>query len=345
MALETLSDISSVLVEQMDSQLARQWNRPAVLASRLQAKAGAGPNCVFSASFDGAVAGSRAEGADMQDSEFDTDALAKANLSWGHYSAGFKLSLTALDAAMSARGSASAIVDLFGERVLGSVAKLANVINNDCYSGDGTDGSSNPNIVGLLGGALDTSGIYAGINRSSQDEWKGNELANGGIARPLTLDLLEHGDQLRFQRGGARGNEMVVMDSGSFRKYKGLFEPIRRIEGSAPGAFDASVPEDRVFWQGMPVVRDKSLDGTNGTIIMGSFENVALQYLPHQGSEDPSVQLAGSNGAGVLNVAGIPVLLLKLARTGDAVKFQMLVRIQLVSKRPKDLVVIKDLAV
>src|SRR5690606_33596363 len=123
-------------------------------------------------------------------------------------------------------------------------------INTDIVVGTGTDGSGNPTIIGLLT-ALTDSGSYASINPATagQEAWVGNLVANGGVARPLTLDLLAKAEQLQYVASG-QSCDVVVTTPGIKTKYEGLFNAIQRMSAGTEGPIarmDAS--SEDLYWR------------------------------------------------------------------------------------------------
>src|ERR1019366_8175 len=133
MAVDILSNISSALSQLFEAQLARQWNRMAVTAQLIEAERGRGKNVAWDVEFSGASAGSVAEGSDVATSEFATDVVLPATLSWATYRSSFQISELEVDAAAGSQGSADALLDIFGERVLGANSKLISTINADIF--------------------------------------------------------------------------------------------------------------------------------------------------------------------------------------------------------------------
>lgn len=334
MAAETLSDLSDALSQTFAPELYKQWNRMAVLASMIEAQRGLGKNAAFDTEFSGATAATVAEGADVSDGELASDVNVPAVFDWCHYRSSFKMSETEIDAAASSIGSADALMDLFADRVMGCGAKIASLINADLYTGDGTDGSGNNQLIGLFGGALEASGLYGTINRSTYTEWKGNVLdASSG---PLTMDLLYHLEQLIFVASGERPS-MIVASPGIYRKYAGLFESVRRLSTDGRGPLQYNAGADELFWKGIPVVRDK--DCGTGKLAMLTPRHFKVKYLPRvQNPMDAVLRqdaaVVGSNGSDVKTVTGIPMRIAILAKTGDSVKCSLKATIAMCNTRP-----------
>lgn len=347
--ISLLSDITGQLPQAVPG-LTRQVNRMAVTIEQFRTEVGDGKNFAHDIELDGAAAASYHEGDDVQDSEFNVDAFQLALLSWAHYRSSFKISETQLNAAMSSRAGFSELGRFFYERLRSSITKLASVMNRDCISGTGTDGSGNPNLVGLTGAALLATGSYAGIDRGNFPLWKGNVLGNGGIKRPLSVDLLNQGESNIFYATGLAPN-MVITGPSVFRKYQSLFEVIRRVDGQGPiGRYDTSTVD--VFYMGMPVIRDKDWDDVapNSLAILNQ-DHMLKKYLPEmeqgvlEGEEVEQVLAFGDNGEQVVNMLGLPFKVFSLAKTGDSYKVVVKSVLNQLVTRPGSCCLITDLAV
>lgn len=343
---ENLASISNALGQTFQGELERQWNRSAVAASRIPIRAGSGKNASWSVEFSGATATTVADGSDVQSSEYSNDVNVPAVLAWAHYRHSFQISETELDAAASSVGIPQALEDLFGERIMGGGAKIASAINADIYAGTGIDGSGNPTLVGLVsGGALSNSGTYAGVPRGTYTEFNGNVFANGGTPRALTMDLLEQVDASIFTNSGQDFDELLV-SPGIYRKYKGLFETVKRVvtDGGASPRYDSST--DQLFFRGKPVTRDR--DCPAGTIVFKNNAAVEAKFLPRVFNPIDSViarnaSLTASDGKRLM-MTNIPVRIAVLGKTGDNVKVTMKSVVQILVRRPNSMALVQDIS-
>ena len=151
-----------------------------------------------------------------------------ASLGWGQYRAAFKLTHTELNAAYNNMGNPAELDRLVEERFFGAITAMTAAINRDALTGTGVDAKGRPTIVGILP-ALQASGTYAGISKTTYPEWAGNVIANGGVARPLTPDLMARAEQLTYVARGT-SPEMILCTPGIHTRYEALFEP------EAPGS-------------------------------------------------------------------------------------------------------------
>lgn len=349
MATEALTDIANALSQVFPDALNRQWNRVAEAASRIRVVNGVGKNAAWDVQFSGTnVASNYAEGSDVQTTDYTQNPNIPATLSWGHYRQSFSMTDTEMEAAASSLAASipTALVDLFGERVQNAIAKLASDINVDIFTGTGTytlpGPVSVPNIVGLLGGALDATGTYATIVRGTYAEWAGNVLANGGVARPLTEDLLYQLEQNIFTASGEKP-DLILCSPGVARKYAGLFVAEKRVVTSGEASPVYASGTMNMFWNGMPVIRDRNC--SSGYLIMVNSNNLELKQLPNKQARDvmrAMEQLQSSNG---MTQRPLPLVasITPLARTGDAVKMMCNIKLALCAKRPNSMGYIKDI--
>jgi hypothetical protein len=345
MALETLAAVSAALSQTFEEQFYRQYNRLAVAASLIQAERGQGKNAAWDVEFSGAQADAVAEGSDVDETEFTTDQPVPAVLGWSTYRQSFKLSENEVDAAASSVGTPEVLLDMFGERVLNAHHKLCSRINVDIYTGTGTNQKGVPTLVGLYGGPMEPTGSYATIDRGQFPEWAGNVLANGGVPRPLTLDLLAQMEQNIFTACGEPPN-LILASAGVLRKYEGFFESVRRVISDGRGPMDFGAGAANLFYKGMPIIRDRN--GPPGRLAMINANYLRIKYLPHVNPGDAvgygESQLTSSSGGAVQMATAIPARIVLLAKTGDNVKASVKTVIQMCLKRPNSCGYIADIA-
>lgn len=349
MAAEVLSGISSALATTLSARLKRQWNRAAVTAKMLPmipaTGQGGGKQIAWDVAFSGATAASFAEGSDIAGGEYNTDPMVPAVLGFGQYRSAFQLSNLEIKAAAASVAGPRELGRIVVERLDGSLAKMASVANADMWSGTGLDGSSNPNIIGIIP-ALAATGSYAGLSKTTYSEWAGNVLANGGTARALSQDLLYNLEQLIFVASG-RTPKVIVCSPGVYRKYAGLFESIKRVmvgpDGTVP-SFSGGAQE--LSWKGMPVIRDRSVPA--GTMAMIDTDEIAVRPLTGVNDEDSamgvsSMALPSTNGD-TSDSTPITCDVYPLGRTGSGIKFVAEMYLQLQVTRVNAHGLIQDLS-
>ncbi len=348
MAVDISTDVAAALSQRFAADIKRQYNRETVLAAELSSEGAVQGNAknvawdvVLGDSYNGfgQTANAYNEGTDVSAAEKTTDTIAPAILPWGLYRNAFSVSDHEFDTAFVSGGSATqASVGLLKERILSATTKLASLENLDLWSGTGSATSGvyvgAPNIIGFLGGALANSGTYAGISVANYPSWSGNVLANGGVPRPLTFDLLSQLETNIFVACGQKPTK-IVASPNVWRKYSALFEPLRRFN-DAQNVYSTST--DVLMWRGIPIIRDK--DGVEaagaGTLLMINENYVTKAYLPPSQNSREDVwkvqdeSLKGSNGApGQMTDTSVPVRIIPLARTGDYMNFMVKSTVQL----------------
>jgi hypothetical protein len=348
MAGENLAGISSALATTFSARLRRQWNRVAVTAKTLEMEPatgqGGGKQIGWDVEFSGAAAASFAEGSDVTAGEFAVDPLVPAILPFGMYRSAFQLSNLEIKAAMANPANAAELGRIVVERLDGSLAKMASKANSDIWQGTGVDGSGNPTIIGFPT-ALDPTAPYAGLNKVTYPEWAGNVLANGGVGRPLTFDLLYNADQVIYVASGKTA-KVIICAPDVYRKYANLFETIKRVVVGPNGEIPVFTGGEReLFWKGMPVLRDKDMSA--GTLSMLNTDDIKIRPLSGMADQDgvqvASRQLPSSNGETADNTP-LMVDVYPLARTGSAQKFVAEMYLQLQVQRVNSSCLIKDIS-
>ncbi len=333
MAAELLTNLAGALSQTFATGFARQYARTTETLKLIPVSRGNGKNLSWDVEFSGATAAAHADGAAVGAGELSYDPMVGATIPWGLYRSAFSVSDTEIDAASSTIGVEDAVMDIFGERMEGAFTKLAQLINQDVILGTGTDGSGNPNIIGLLGGSTDASGTYAGISRGTYTEWKGNVLANGGVARAITTDLMDQMEANIYTSSRLKPNA-IVCTPATRRKYKGLFEQSRRVvtDGRAPLTYSGGTSE---FDYGTaPVVRDA--DCAAGKMLWLNTGYLDLVQLPHRSMANYIRQMdmaLKSSDGGTSTPLPLVAVVTPLPKVGDAVLMQVSIKLQLRVRR------------
>lgn len=353
MAAIALSDITSALATLFEDQLVAQWNRAVVLTKLLPVVQGSAQNINWDVkATDGSVAHTSsmiAEGATV--STFSDDALTKATLSFTNYYDAFGISGLALNAA-AATGNPAGLADLFGEKFMDSVTRLAKNLNQEWYTGTG---ASN-HIAGLVdptNGALKASGTYAGINKGSVTLFQGNELTNGGSPRPVSFQIMRDTIRSVYVASGTTP-DLIVCDPIQFARYGMLFGEQRRYMAemtTAGGSYKLDGGFKALEFDGIPVVQDK--DANSGQMLFLNTNHVRIQQMPDMLAD---ANQPGSIGkAAKLKLTGTPetqlgagttslsARLLPLAIVGDNYTFQLVIYPQLQVRRPNSCAMLGDL--
>jgi hypothetical protein len=361
--IDVTSDIASALSQRFAVKIARQYNRVTVIAKELPTEGAVQGNAknvawdvVLGDSYNGfgQTASAYNEGTAVSSGEETTDTIAPAILPWGLYRSAFSVSDQEFDTAFVSGGSATeASMKLLEERILSACGKLASVENVDFWSGTGTATSGAyigaPNIIGFFGGALAASGTYAGLSVSNYPSWGSNVLANGGVPRPLTFDLMAQLESEIFNGCSEKPN-LIVCSTNVWRKYSALFEPLRRFE-DGQSAYNTSV--DTLLWRGIRIIRDKDAPEAagSGTMLFLNTEHVKKVYLPPSDASRQDVwkvqdkSLEGSNGDKEVTDMSVPVRIIPLARAGDYSTFMAKSTVQLKVERRNSCGIISDISI
>ena len=345
MGLETVGYIFNALSQIFESPIERQWNRVTFLLDKIRAEGGTseggGKNVAFGAEFTGATAGTVAEGADINASEYNSDINEPALFPWATYRSSFQISEQEVSIARSSAGSPTALMDVFGERLYGCQAKLAQQIENDVLNGTGVDTNGDPTIIGIFGGALSASGAYGGLNPATYSEWAGNLVSNGGTLRALTPDLMHQLDQLIFTASSLPW-DAIVTDAAIVRKYSEFFTQgppttgqvplIRMNDGGANPtytmgpAMDAKAQFPSLMWQGHPIMRNPLAPANKMAFLnMDKLMIKYLKYVPGKTERElyEMLGIGGATGNEPKMATGLPARVSAMAKTGDSYKVSM----------------------
>jgi hypothetical protein len=172
-------------------------------------------------------------------------------------------------------------------------------------------------IMGLLG-LIDDGGFVPtlqGIPRASVAPWRSSVLNNGGILRPLSLDLIQRGVDIAYERGGGKIDRMLA-HMGVRREYINLLTPDVRFEpldlkggvekelmfnGKIPFDFDRHCQYNRIYQMDSPTMRlfvqqDFKWIDEDGSILRASavgnqgqdlFE-AAMRWMGELGTDAPA---------------------------------------------------------
>ena len=347
MAAVTFADLDSALSVVFENRLARVANRHALLVSLLTKEAGTGQNLSWDVETSAATAATYAEAAAAATAQ--SDLTVPATLQWGRYRTKFGLTGTAL-AAAQASGNPADLANAILAKAEGNASKLLSTLNAALYSGSG----ATDNIHGL-NTAIDATTAYAGIDKGTYTEWAGNVLANGGVARPLSKDLMDEMEADIFDASGV-SPQIVVASSALCRKYEGLFDSGARYQGGVDlsmlaamiGVEIPAIPPVMVtscvgYYKRMPVFRD--INATAGSMYFLNLEEVKFRFLPPPSSSTASqVSERSLRGNERDPASGLMVRLESLAKTTDIDEWEMRIYPQLQVRKPNTCGIIKDLS-
>lgn len=315
MAVLTSTVLSTVLPQNYQSRIAKQWNNSAVLLSKLEVReAETGKNCAFVVDVAGKTASAFADGYAVQTAEFDSNTRLIATLNWAEYRSPFSLTRRAIASASHSRGGAQALDNIVMDELVNANAKILSTVNVALHSGAGT----NDAILGL-DNALITSGSYGGINVGTYTSFASHVTGASGT---LSVDKLAALEKAIYVDSGVRPN-CILMAPDVMQKYSVLLTNDRRWIGSAP--MDGSTAPDSMTFQGIPCFRDK--DMASGTLKMLNTDSMHIEVLFDPSAEKDAVVFMSAPGvAGPgdhLEGAGLPLILTSLAKDGGSVKYSL----------------------
>lgn len=349
MAETKLSDHQSQLAQFFQDQVVPQFNRSTPLLQILPTKKGQGKNCAFVARTGTAAGTPIADGADV--STYNADTKVPATLPWAEYHDAFNVSGRSIDAAFSA-GNPGELADLLGEQLMEASERLAVGCGTDIYTGDPS--ATNPEeLAGLVdptNGALLATGTYATIVKGTTTQFQGNELANGGIARSLSLDLMRRMRTTISQRSGKKP-DLIVCGPATHEQYGKLFGNERRylqdvrvrgMQIALDGGYQV------LEFDGIPVIDD--IRCPEGELLFLNSSVVGLRFLPWAPVRFGMRRIAQIPIQAMpeerLKRGDTPILanLVQLATTGNAMKMALYVTMQLVVEQPGACGRLKDIA-
>lgn len=344
MSLVALAQIAASLTTIFEDQITSQINRATVLLQVLPVGPGTtGKNISWNARFGTAVGGARAEGADVV--TLNNDSKVPATLEFGTYDDSFGVTGKAMAAARAARNPEE-LANLFIDELSDCVERLAKGIAIDLYTGSGAANV----IMGLVatGGGIMNTGTYAGIDRAVQTQWQGTVMANGGVGRALTFDLMREMRRRIYSASGLKP-DLITTTPELHEKYGQLFGQQRRYitEIRMRGqAITLDGGYQMLEFDGIPVLED--VDCPTGKMLFLNTRYVRVLQLPDQvDSVNGSMAMIGLAGTPEEQLgqptAKLTARINPLGRTGDTYKFQLICYPQLQTRRPNSCGVMTDL--
>lgn len=222
MAGATLSDISAALNLVYGSRLETQIRRDVLLLNLLAVESDANSTCTWPVKFTGrSTAGPKAEGFDVDSSDFSTDLEKQATLTWAEYFAFAKVTGLAQAIGAANRGASR---NKFMEELNDAIEELSVKLSQHTFSGN--VGNSPTEIEGLAR-AVDSTGTYAGLAQGTYSEWASGEdtLATAS----LSLANLRTKLHRPFKDGCGHWPEFVVCSGTLFDSVCALYNDQQRI--------------------------------------------------------------------------------------------------------------------
>ncbi len=188
------------------------------------------------------------------------------------------------------------------------------LVASNTIANSGDTGAVIMGLKGLIDDGTDV-GTLQGINRATVPSWRATVLANGGVLRPLSLDLLQRGVDIAYERGGGKISRMTA-HMGVRREYINLLTPDVRFEpldlkggverelmfnGKIPFDFDRHCQYNTIYQMDVPTMRlfvqqDFKWIDEDGSILRASavgatgqdlFE-AAMRWMGQLGTDAPA---------------------------------------------------------
>lgn len=272
MADTTLASIVDALCQRLRPRITTQYNRSDVKLNALRKGPGRGKNISGDVTFGTTVLQTFTDGQVV--TQFDSDTEVPWNLPWAELGGALKITGRAEDAA---QGDDTELGALFMKKLMDRKTSIAGGINTELYTGAG--GNS---VIGTqtASGPLDSTGIWANINRATYPQWAGNVLANGGVPRGLSMRLIDQAfEAVDTAKGGGLSfgfaspavfNVLCRMAGDKVRVVQEAYirgEPLKAAMG-----FNA------VEVHGVPIFKDSA--ATSGTLELLCDQHIGIEYLP-----------------------------------------------------------------
>jgi hypothetical protein len=293
-----------------------------------------------------------AEGADV--TTFQDDDVVPAVLAWKDYSEAIALTGKVLSAARGSAGAgkgASELSNLWAQKMLRAVNRLGKNLGRDFWSGPGTG----TRILGLYGGSTLTSGAplsnageYAGISRVTYPDWQSNVIANGGVGRALSFQLMRDTRREIYEACGEMP-DVIFCDPTQHEKYGMLFNDQRRyvqeitIRGQKfvlDGGYRA------LEFDGIPIIADVNHPANTMTWLNTNYVKIcSLNDQISEANRSPRMVQLQVMPEEQLMSGATPLMarLNPLAVDGDKYKIQMILYPQVKVERPNSCGVLADL--
>lgn len=352
-----LGAITTALPTLIQPRVLPQMNRSAPELQLIPFQAGSAKNLTWDVEFKNASEASSSAVTEGQTiSTYGDDDIVPAVLNWTDYSEAIAVTGKALSAARGSAGSvggASELQDLWTHKAMNAVMRLAKNLGRDFWVGPGTGNR----MLGLYGGAtltsgapLSNAGTYAGVVRGTYADWKANVLLNGGVARPLSFDLLRDMRKAIYDACGEMP-DLIMCDSTQHEAYGKLFGDQRRyvqevvVRGekiTLDGGYRA------LEFDGIPIVASVNHPAGYMSFLNTNFVKLrALDDMPTDANRSPAmIQLKTMPEEQLLSgVCPFRARLNPLAVTGDLFPLQMILYPQIQLERCNVHGVLGDLAV
>lgn len=277
MAVQGLSGLSAVLNLKFSDPITATLRRDVALLNLIGVVPKANSSATWGVKIGArTTAAAKAQGYDVQSSDYSSDARQQATLAWAHYEAYAAVTGTA-QRISQANGSAAVSNDILGEELNDAAQELAVKVSTHLYSGDV---SATPVEVAGVAVAIDSSGNYAGIDASTYTTWVSAE-ATGSLST-LTLDNIRTNVFRPVLDATGKRPTAVVLPGALHDKVAALVDPSQRIlrpVNSPLGMVDlASMGFVGFQLDGVPFIEDRHC--TSNTMYGLTLDQLEIQQVP-----------------------------------------------------------------
>lgn len=191
-------------------------------------------------------------GADVLDITYQ-GGIDSARFNWAFYNASITLTLTD----QLQNSGKSQMLSLLKGKIMQAENTLSELVNNDLFTGTGTDANSSPNIVGLDTALSDTT-TYGGINPTAtgSEFWKATNIA---VATDLTTfkEIRNAKNSANKGAGGSRIG-LIMTTQDLYEKMMGLLTNTVSMNPTSEGKRLADAGFANFEIDGTPVVMEES---------------------------------------------------------------------------------------
>lgn len=340
MATLSLSGISAALNLIFGEGMTAQMRRDVVALNLLEVVPGGNDTCTFRAKFDGRSAGGAfSEGADMEDSDFDSDVRLAGSLNWAQYRTGAKVSGLARSVDMANGGTGTAMGGILTDELRDAVDVLAVKIGTHVYSGN--HAASPPQLAGAALAIDSSDDNFAGIDTGVYTSW--NSAENSIASEDLSISNIRAELFRPIRDNCGREPEFCTTTGAIIDQIKDLIgeraDVVNEVFVRARGKVEirAITGSRVVVVDGVPFIEDRHC--TANTIYGWHSDYVKLAQIPDADAMAPLPEVQAAVKA--LTGVEIPLDLLEqelkmraqgrrlmptivaLDRTGDSVKFMV----------------------
>jgi hypothetical protein len=348
MAGVVLATLAAVLNVKHDKEIVEQYRRDCVLANLLEVEPSGDPTCQWDVEFAARnTADAKAEGYEVQSSDYSTDIKKNASIEWAHYEA--YASITGTSQRISAANRRPGLTDPLAGELRKAAKELSVKLGTHAYSGSA---AASPVQIEGVARAIDSTGTYAGLAQGTYADW-----ASGENTLPTaSLSFAELRSKLigPFQDNTGRDPRFVLCSPTLQRLVASLYDSIAQIQWATKiqtnrGEVDiGKFGFKALMFENIPFIPDRHCTAdTFYAIDDDKDEGLSWSQVPPAWTSMDPGQLQGmieEVTGQVMDVRAIQAMqqqgrtrlsaqINALAKTGDSSKLQLVIDAQLKLKR------------